>query len=185
MTALPYRHDPSEIPANEFDRLPDGRYLVTVSNDEQKETKSGTGTLLVLTLDVVDGEFQGRKWFQNFNIIHQNAEAETIGRQDLERLRKAAGLSGLMENTEQLYGPQFYINVGGRRRKDTGEVEQVIKSYAPYSAPPPRGRPQANPHPNHSYRDERQDDRGAPQDSRQTQRQQAGSGGGSRPWDRR
>ena len=48
-------------PATAFEPIPAGKYLVVLTNSEQKPTKSAQGSFLELTFEVIEGEFKGRK----------------------------------------------------------------------------------------------------------------------------
>jgi len=41
--------------------IPADWYKAVISNTEQKATKAGTGSYLELTIDVIEGSYQGRK----------------------------------------------------------------------------------------------------------------------------
>ena len=43
-------------PASDFEAIPAGKYLAVITDSEVKPNKSGTGTYLQLTFQVVEGE---------------------------------------------------------------------------------------------------------------------------------
>lgn len=177
---LDFEFDPSTIPPDEFERLQVGRYLVQCIDTDLNDNKSGTGRILKATLDVLDGASQGRKWFENYNLRHENADAERIGNQQFEKLKVAVGCGGeRITNTSIIEFKPFYIDVAERLNKKTGEMERVIKSYSTYS--PGTSVPQ---HRQQSAQRQPQQ-RAAPQSQPQQQASPAPqAAAGSRPWRR-
>lgn len=91
----------------QFEALPAGKYLMTCTNAELKDTKDGTGKYIKIELTVKAGEHEGRKLFSNFNIVNKNQQASEIGQSQLksflvlskyatpERLKNVTDLCGL------------------------------------------------------------------------------------------
>lgn len=48
-------------PTTTNEPIPADWYKAVISNTEQKATKAGTGSYLELTIDVIEGSYQGRK----------------------------------------------------------------------------------------------------------------------------
>ena len=67
-----------EAPKSNFDPLPRGEYLAIVTENQMKATKSGTGEYLELVIQIVDGEFSGRKIWERLNIHNANEVAEIL-----------------------------------------------------------------------------------------------------------
>jgi hypothetical protein len=64
MAKLGTTFDASSVdPTMPFEVLPPGRYLVQIVSSEMRPTKDGAGQYLWLELDVLEGEYQGRKLF--------------------------------------------------------------------------------------------------------------------------
>ena len=59
-------------PQASFDPIPAGKYICQIVESEIKSTKAGTGQQLVLTWEVLDGEFKGRKVWDRLNISNPN-----------------------------------------------------------------------------------------------------------------
>ena len=81
---------------NDFQPLPDGEYLMSIDYAEIMETKSGRGEHLKLELVVLespDGANQNRRVFQYHMIRHDNEATQRIGREYIEELARAIGLS--------------------------------------------------------------------------------------------
>jgi len=78
-------------PQASFTPIPAGTYLCTITDSEVKITQRG-GTVAVFHLQVVDGEFSGRKLFARINVSNPSPEAERIGQAQLSALCHAAGV---------------------------------------------------------------------------------------------
>ena len=108
-------------PRSSFDPIPAGSYIASISESAIKPTKSGTGQMLTLTWDILDGQYKGRKVFDRLNIQNTNPKAEAIGQEQLSALCHAAGVLQL-QDTNQLHGKPVKIKVK-IRKDDTGQFE--------------------------------------------------------------
>lgn len=126
MAQLPNRFNVDEVPPDEFEKLPVGRYLVQIVDSDCGPNSKGTGEMVSLQLAVMEGHMEGRIWFENLNIVHENPKVENMANQLLAKITKACG-KGVVDDTEELHGIPFYIDVADRVRKDTGEVIRHIK----------------------------------------------------------
>jgi hypothetical protein len=78
-----------------YEALPPGEYTVVVSDSQMKQTASGTGHYLALTLQVQGPEqHRGRMLWDNLNISNPSAKAVEIAQRQLAQLVKACGLRG-------------------------------------------------------------------------------------------
>jgi hypothetical protein len=110
--------------------LPIGQYLVSIIDSETRDNSNGTGDYLSITYEVIEGEHQGRKIFENLTLNHTNQQAVDIGRAKLKRLVKTVGFNGISDSSE-LHGQNLTVKVGQRKRKDTGDLANEIKAYLP------------------------------------------------------
>lgn len=117
-------------PRPELGPLPAGMYPVIAVESALKDNSAGTGQFLAFTLQVIDGEFSGRKLWDNLNVNHPNKTAEDIARRQLQELCLAAGVSNLT-NTEQLHDRPVLANVEIDRKDKT---RNRITGYASVSA---------------------------------------------------
>lgn len=116
-------------PAVQFDPLPAGRYAAVITESEMKPTKAGNGRYLQLTFQIIDGEFRGRFVWARLNLENQNELAVKIARGELSALCRAVNKMQPRDSCE-LHGIPLEINVGLRRRSDSQELGNIIKSYA-------------------------------------------------------
>ncbi len=112
MTALPGKFNPSEIPEDDrnFEPIPAGLYKLQVVESRLQDTKSGSGQMLVLTLDVLEGQYQNRKIWDQLNIINDNPEAQRIAQRALADLCLLIGVQQLTDS-EQLHFKPFTARV--------------------------------------------------------------------------
>jgi hypothetical protein len=121
MAELNMDFNPSEVPEDDrtFEPLPAGDYTMQVIESELKDTKSGSGQQLVLTLEVIEGPFSNRRVWDRLNIRNQNADAQRIAQRALADLCLAVGISSL-RNSEELHFKPFIGAVKIREDK-TGQ----------------------------------------------------------------
>jgi hypothetical protein len=121
MADLDMDFNPADVPEDDrsFSPLPAGEYLMQVIESELKDTKTGNGQQLVLTLEVMDGPSSGRKVWDRLNIRHTNADAQRIAQRGLADLCLAVGLPSI-RNSEELHFKPFTAKVTIREDK-TGQ----------------------------------------------------------------
>ena len=113
-----------------FEPLPAGSYEVGVVGTEVRQTKAGTGQFLKLTLEVTDGRHAGRKLFENLNIDNPNQQAQEIAQKTLKTLKELCGIDRLTDSS-QFLGKVVQVQVTLKPRKDTGELENVLRFNPP------------------------------------------------------
>jgi len=129
-----------EAPKSNFDPLPRGEYLAIVTENQMKATKSGTGEYLELVIQIVDGEFSGRKIWERLNIHNANEVAENIARAALKSISLACGIEA-MSDTDMLNDFPFTIILDIDRKDPT---RNRVMGYKPAkAAPAPVARPTA------------------------------------------
>lgn len=82
--------DLSNIKTNANETLPEGKYVVNVTNSEIKDTQNGNGKYIKVELTISSGEHKGRKLWQNFNVQNKNDKAVSIGLSQLKSMLVAA-----------------------------------------------------------------------------------------------
>lgn len=116
-------------PNTDFDPIPAGKYLAVITDSQMKPTKSGKGSYLELTFQIIDGEFKNRLLWARLNLDNPNAAAVQIARSELSSICRAAGLMTPKDSAD-LHNLPMVISVKCKRRDDTGEVTNEIKGYA-------------------------------------------------------
>lgn len=128
------QHDPIQ----EYQPLPEGEYIAMVVDSDIKATKAGTGTYLSLTIEIVDGEYQGRKVFENLNLDNPSQQTVEIANRTLSAICHAIGKLNVV-NSEELHNIPFMAKVGFQKNDPS---RNEVKSYkaldgsAPVAAAP-------------------------------------------------
>lgn len=101
--------NPAEVPEDErsFGALPAGKYPLRVTDSDVKPTKKGDGTYLDCALEVIEGEYKGRKLWAKFNLENPNQEAVNIARRQLADLCLAIGHQGELRDSAHLHYKPF------------------------------------------------------------------------------
>ena len=119
---------------NSFEALPPGTYPAQVSKSEIKKTKAGDGLRLVLTIEVISGEYKGRTILNGLNIENPNSQAVEISQQELATLCRAVNVLNL-QDSEQLHKIPFMVSVRVIPDNRGGDhpPKNDITGYEPYS----------------------------------------------------
>jgi hypothetical protein len=75
-----------------YEPLPAGWYKAVITTSEEKPTKAQTGSYLQLTIEVIDGQYQGRKLTDRLNLNNPNATASEIAYRTLSAICHAVGV---------------------------------------------------------------------------------------------
>ena len=116
-----------------FDLLPAGKYNAVIVDSEMKATKNGDGKYLELTFEVLEGVFKGRKVWSRLNINNPNEKTQKIAQAELRHICEAVNVMVIQESS-QLHNRPLEITVKCKERKDTSELTNEVKVYAPKNA---------------------------------------------------
>lgn len=116
-------------PSTDFEPLPAGKYLAVITDSEMKSTKSGNGSFLELTLQVIEGEYKGRNLWTRLNLDNPNETAVKIARGELSALCRAVGVLQPKDSCE-LHNLPLLVTVKCKKREDTGDIVNEVKGYA-------------------------------------------------------
>lgn len=136
--AMPAQSDPPVLPPNDYD--------LELCEADYGPNSKGTGSVLRCLAQVTKGPHAGRPYYLCYTLEHENPTAVEIGQRNFAALRRATGVHH-PDTTDDLCWIPFRATIGIRKRKDTGQIENVIKQYhfergAPQR--PPRARRAAN-----------------------------------------
>lgn len=142
-------------PAPSREPLPRGMYQVIVIASDIKPTQAGTGEYIELTLQVVDGEYAGRRVWDRLNVSNPNKTAEDIAKRQLQELCLAAGVTNLTD-TEQLHDVPVLAEIDLDRKDPSrnrvmgyqavaGAKPVASQAARPTTASPPNAKPAARP----------------------------------------
>jgi hypothetical protein len=116
-----------------FNPLPAGSYLCVISKSEMKPTKAGNGEYLSITLDVIEGQFAGRKIFDILNLVSPSAQAMDIAQKTLSSICRAVGVLTPNDSAE-LHDRPLSVKVKIEESVQYGDKNKVTGYSAASSA---------------------------------------------------
>ncbi len=116
-------------PDHGLEPLPAGKYLAAIIASEMKATKTGDGSYLQLTFQVLDGPHKGRQLWARLNLVNRNEVTVKIARAELSALCRAVGVMTPKDSCE-LHNLPLLIKVRLKKRPDTGELENEVRGFA-------------------------------------------------------
>lgn len=114
-----------------YEDLPEGTYCVAATSGEIKINKSATGTMQTCVFSVLEGACANKTIMHFFNIVHNNPQAEQIGRADLKQFCTACGKPDAVRLDEVLQVP---LKVIVKKEKKDPTRTGIVK-FLPLSAP--------------------------------------------------
>ena len=132
-----------------YEPLPAGRYVAIIVKSENKDSKSG-GTYLKLEVDIVEGQYKGRKLFANLNLVNANDMAVKIAKTELANICRAVGVMRPKDSSE-LHNKPISIRVAIQPERDGFPASNVIKGWDALATnptpvnPPPAAAPASKP----------------------------------------
>jgi len=140
MASFGHTFDASTVePAAPFEVFPPGKYLVQLVASEMRPTKDGMGQYLLLELDVLEGQYAGRKFFDRLNLVNANPDAVLMAQRSLSALCRAAGKMQV-SNSEQLHLIPVQIDVKVRPPKgqygESNSIRYLSGTDAQPTSPP-------------------------------------------------
>ena len=94
--------DANSVEPSNFDVFPAGKYLSQIVSSEMRPTKDGRGQYLFLELDILEGQFAGRKLFDRLNLVNDNPDTVDIATRTLSSICRATGQMQV-KDSEQLH----------------------------------------------------------------------------------
>jgi hypothetical protein len=88
-----------------LEALPPGDYKVQILQSEMRVTKAGTGQMLWLDMEVLEGPLQGRHVYDQLNLINPNPTAEEIAQRTLSAICHAVGKLQVSDSEELHFLP--------------------------------------------------------------------------------
>ena len=131
--------------SGDFDALPAGWYQVVINATEERETKSGNGSYLLLEMDVIDGPREGRKVFDRLNLNNPNQAAVDIANRQLAAICQAVGVLR-PKDSEELHDKPLEVKVV--QKEYQGEMRNEVKAYRAVkgaTSAPQQSRPSSQP----------------------------------------
>lgn len=134
MAKIGFNTADAPAPDNNFDPIPAGDYPMRVIASEMKDTKDGTGKMLVLEMDITDGPCAGRKHWERFNLVNRNPQAVEIAQRALAQLCLAVGKVSV-EDSDELHMLPFIARMKVTPPKGDYPAGNQISAYKSNGAP--------------------------------------------------
>ena len=118
-----------------LEALPPGDYRVQILQSEMRVTKAGTGQILWLDMEVLEGPLKGRHLYDQLNLINPNPTAEEIAQRTLSAICHAVGKLQVADS-EELHFSRCW---SGWRSSPTATTRSRATSRSSRSLQPARG----------------------------------------------
>jgi hypothetical protein len=116
----------NDKPAGNYDPVPAGAYLASITSAEARPTKDNSGQYIKVRYDITGPSHVGRVIFQYINHRNNSAKAEAIGRAQLGELMIALGINYL-KRPEEMVGGQVEIQVAIRPARQEYPASNEVK----------------------------------------------------------
>ena len=93
--------DASQVEPNAvYEPIPAGWYKAVITGSEEKPTKAQTGSYLQLSLEIIEGEYQGRKLTDRLNLNNPNQTAVYIAHRTLSAICRSIGVKSPRDSSD-------------------------------------------------------------------------------------
>ena len=139
MASFGQTFDASAIePSTGYEVLPPGKYLAQIVASEMRVTKDGHGQYLYLEVDILEGQYAGRKLFDRLNLVNANPDTVQIAQRTLSSICRAVGKMQV-SNSEQLHLIPLIADVRVRPPKgmygESNSIRYLPRNAVPATAP--------------------------------------------------
>ena len=117
-------------PLKPFEVLPAGTYRAQIVESEMRVTRDGMGQYLWLMLDILEGQYQGRKVFDQLNLVNANPKTVEIAKRTLSSICHATGRMEISDS-ESLHLVPMTISVTVEPPKNGYGERNRIRYLAP------------------------------------------------------
>jgi Protein of unknown function (DUF669) len=131
MARLDAAFDAHEVePLKPFEVLPAGTYRAQIVESEMRVTRDGMGQFLWLMLDILEGQHQGRKVFDQLNLVNSNPKTVEIAKRTLSAICHATNRMEIADS-EELHLIPMTISVTVEPPKNGYGEKNRIRYLAP------------------------------------------------------
>lgn len=122
-------------PTTGYDVIPAGKYRAQIVESEMRVTRNGMGQFLWLMLDIIEGPYQGRKLFDQLNLVNSNPQTVEIAQRTLSAICHATGKLQVNDSVD-LHLVPMTIQVGVKPPKDGYSEKNTIRYLVPEKTAP-------------------------------------------------
>jgi hypothetical protein len=113
--------------------IPAGWYKCVIAESEEKPTKAMTGSYLQMSLEVIDGAYQGRRLISRLNLNNPSPEATEIAHKELSAICRAVGVL-TPRHSEELHDKPLMVKVSVKPADGNYEAQNEVKGFAAIGA---------------------------------------------------
>jgi hypothetical protein len=149
--------DASQVePSAPMEIIPPGKYVAQIVKSEMIDTKGGSGQMLKLELEIIDGPHARRKLWDQLNLVNPNQQAVEIAQRTLSAICHAIGRLQVNDSDDLHFKPMLLtvaVEPDSRDKDlpaDQRRMQNRIKGYAAPGGDAPSAaasRPQQGPAP--------------------------------------
>lgn len=133
--------DMNEQPSAGFGLLDRGRYLLEITAAEYVQNNNQNGYVLKIQSMVNGGDFNGRTYFDNFNLQHENQTTQQIAQRDYAALCLAIfGPGYRAKNPKELEGKKYLADIDVYTPKKKNQNPDMWNQDSEQQKPEPRNR---------------------------------------------
>jgi hypothetical protein len=120
----------------DFDALPTNDYVAIMENSsDEKPNSKGTGSVQSVLWQIIEGNFKGRKLYENFNVRNENIGSVTQALRSINGIRIATGKPDAKDFSE-LYNIPIIISV--EYNESDKKFPNRIKKHSPLTSTSPK-----------------------------------------------
>lgn len=137
-------------PSRGVGTFPAGEYSMHIIENSVEAASTGKGQLLKLTWEVVEGEYEKHRLWENVNYQHDSKGCQEIAQRHIKSICDAVGFTGLLEDADVLMFIPMLCRVGTEKGKPNPKGgmyadKNKIMSVKPLTAVAPAGKPATAP----------------------------------------
>jgi hypothetical protein len=110
--------------------IPAGKYKAVITKSEERPTKAQTGSMLVLTCQIIEGTHQGLTLMDRLNLNNPNKTAEEIAQRTLSAICRSVGVMMPNESSD-LHDKPMMITVKVKPAEGQYQASNEIAGYEP------------------------------------------------------
>jgi hypothetical protein len=120
-------------PSTTFQPLPADWYKCVITETEERVTSKGDGSFLLLSIEVIDGDYSGRKVFDRLNLKNPNSTAVEIAQRSLSSICRAIDVNSPKDSAELCDKPMM-VKLSVRAASGDYEASNDVKGYEAVSS---------------------------------------------------
>jgi len=115
-------------PQTSYQPIPADWYKCVITNTEEKPTKKQNGTYLQLDIEVIEGNFAGRKVFERLNLNNPNSVAVEIAQRSLSSICRAIDVPN-PKNSSELLDKPLMVKIAIKPADGEYDASNEVKGY--------------------------------------------------------